>query len=390
MKGPQRQTPKAATKSPESESPPILPPRPPLQRQGKSSPSGQRPHSMLITSSGSHDALEETPPFPVPTLLRNNQDGLRPPDISNDPFKGSDPFQSTSSSNWENPGTFYDVPPPARPASQQPQPSSSPRSQHKKQHSDPFDLSSLTVLEKASSRQTTSNVSSGAGGIGDISLFPSVDEIEREISLKHTPAHTTDNKVSEEGRDRSLSGLFDDPKYYRTEKLNQVIQSVVDNKKTTSSGATPEEDDPPEYDAPVELLQRYGSRTPDLPTKSNLKSSNLTTADSKPSGPSPTPAPRSNPFTKSHSPMPPLPPRNTPRARSTSPTPPDKSKQHSQAAKKLTLPASEDMKQLLKEQWMFDLVDRGYTMEEIDRALQVASNDLELAEKILLAFASNK
>ena len=471
--------------SPKLDNLPTLPPRNGPDRgggkqtSGTSPVAGQRPHSMWITSSG-QSGEEQIPPFPVQTsggsphnLLKstnsNNVAVSQPKEAdAKDLFTGHkfDPFEGNSR-DWGDPGTFYDVPPPPRKAreleSQHSHPSSlSPNTRHKKQLSDPFGESSkqsdnkmsenhqwpqpdlkgyvppstsfepVNMQHKASSQEVGPHHYPSQKSEehvvnqeqANLSLFPSVDEIEQQILQKHndspspksargtaaTRSSREDLSGEQQDRERTFSSLFDDPKYIGLDRIptpsvNQPGGGGEDEDLTGQSE---------EYSTPLELLhmksqsedpatQPSSNSPPPLPERNQLKMTVVSSGLApplpervlNPKSESPTPMPRAQSRTgSSKRDIPPLPPRQN-RARSSSPQPEHKSVE-SDTTKKATLPSSgrrgmqsqENVAQHRSGQQhnTLELLERGYSRDEIQRALAVSGGDLQLAQRILQAF----
>ena len=465
---------------PKSEPGPALPPRNggglgvPNKHGNQSSPAiSPRPHSMWIASS-QQSTEEVVPPFPVPT---SNASPHTPLKSSNsavvsgrgketapvDPFAGQkhDPFEGDSR-DWDNTVGFYDVPPPPRKAvneiEKQQLSTGSPRPQPKKQFSDPLGNSSpqpdnkksdslqqhalargyvppSNSFESVNTQQKENQRVSPSTWSGEptsdtesstLKLFPSVDEIERQILLKHSdqslqdkplPPIPTKEEVKvqppEKERERTFSSIFDDPKYLGIDRIPPPSGGHSDGGVGDLRSDNPMEP----YDDPLELMhlksqaaegvrsKSPGVSPPPLPErnvpKMTVVSSSLAPPlPDRPSGSkpdSPVPMPRSH-VRGGGKPddIPPLPPRNN-RARSTSPHT-DYRGNDIDNSKKATLPSDgrrmmqshENVAQhnsgVAGQSTASHLLEQGYSKDEIDRALAVSGGDYQLAQRILKAF----
>ena len=292
-------------------------------------------------------------------------------------------------------------------------------------------LSHAKVAEEFASWQGNSKGES-------LTLFPSVDEIEEEILKKHQEkaesgrssptlqAGAPTPPVAEAKQEMSLSNMFDDPKYFSQKQIDSVVEQMRivspdpdstgtdeltagydvpleliqklrsernEGEKAATSGSPPlppnapspsqtrtspvppplpDRNPPPKMMQVVSQPVHHGPPLPERNTNTNSKSSPMHGAHAPQTRP-PVAAPRSTRLQESE--LPPLPPRST-KARSASPQPPGQS---DTAPQQLPFGA---------QRWRAEMLQQGYSEQVVQRALAVAGEDLELAERILKAFGS--
>ena len=434
---------------------------------------------------GSHEEL--TPPFPIPQALQpaselkyqergDPSSGPNANPYPSDPFANQvDPF-ATGTPTWHDPAALYDTP--RHSAARSAVPASEPHSDivqanpvpaaRQRRKSDPcvgdspvnvdsgvptyeeVTLKSVPTNARSAEKLTHAKAAvdfaswEGNSEGNSLSLFPSVDEIEKEILKKHqekaesgrsspmvhTGTHTP--PVAEAKQEMSLSNVFDDPKYFS----QRHIDAVVDRMRVESP--EPDSTSPDEfasgYDIPLELIQKLrlerteGEKTtapgssplpptappssqprtspapPPLPERNPPPKMMQVVASPQPTQPGP-PLPERNANSSNkqfqmhgaHTPqarppvaaprvtrlqepeLPPLPPRNV-KARSTSPQPPSHVDSTVHPSPK-QLPSG-------SQAWRVEMLRQGYSEQVVQRALAVAGEDLQLAERILKAFGS--
>ena len=478
--------------------PPSLPPRQPKMQvpAGRSSPGGRspskRPHStMWLPSSEAnntkqHGSSEDlAPPFPIPPSLQPSSEATYyereelpiaagKKAFPNDPFDDQDPFASGTPS-WHDPTALYDTPrpsiraPPGQPRSESVKTTPVAAARHQRRNSDPcvgdiplnLDGGQPTheevTLASQHSLPTTSRSSEklpshskaaeefasfqGNPQMESLKLFPSVDEIEEEILKKHKEKAESSRAppLSADGKELSLSGVFDDPKYYKQAHIDAMVERMKSMSPDLDSTGT-DEFTAGGYDIPLELIQRLRSERfgdeknatttaspppqvhappsspvpPPLPDRTPAPKMMTVVASPQPLHPGP-PLPEKNvgsngkqsllhtslhPTLQSRPPvaaprvaraqeseLPPLPPRNA-KARSASPQPPDQSDVLPTTSKQHTLGAPAGSKEHMRQEWRREMLHQGYTDEVVQRALTVAGEDLELGERILKAFGA--